>query len=204
MAVPTFISSESVGAGGNATVPADCDLVVCKDGTAGTLGGVSLLSAGNTICYLIDPPTGVQVNSRARILCYFKNGRGGKVGNNGGNSVSGLWSGTVTATATCVIFGWASGDGGPYAVQAPSGTPVNYVSGTSIGYRATGTTNPTCYGRDDGAGHSVDAGFASFEYGTPVPTGPTGVKKVSGVAVASIKKISGVAVADIKKVSGVG
>lgn len=34
--------------------------------------------------------------------------------------------------------------------------------------------------------------------------GPTGVKKVSTVAVADIKKISGVAIADIKKVSGVG
>ena len=181
MATPTYISTESVASGANATIPSNCNLAVAYVGGTPTLNGVAMESAGNSWHFMRNPPKGTVAHAggnTSRFL-YFVNG-GRKQGNNGGSSATGRVDVVVTADVSCVIVAWCTGTVGPTGVNVPIATSCVMVVGTTVGYQYVLAANPTCRGYDNGTDGNVNCGFASFQYESPsgdsmVVAGPEGV-----------------------------
>ena len=179
MSTPTYISTQSVASGANATIPSNCNLAVAWAGGTPTLGGVAMESAGYSWYFMRNPPKGLVAHAggvTSRFL-YFANG-GRRQGGNGGYSATGRLDVVVTADTSCVIVGWVTGSVGTYVLVIPAG--VTYVVGSQVGYGFPTSPNPTCSALDNGSGATCNGGFASFQYESPsgdsmVVAGPEGV-----------------------------
>jgi len=179
MANPTYISSEYVASGGNATIPANCDLVVAGYASAApALGGVAMTTCGGSsgMYYTESPATGVKAVSGANVLLlYFYNGIGGLKDADGGVAGSGSYQVTEICPATCVVVGKASGTvGGIENIGiniAGTGSTTVWTSGLiRVAYAALSAADPLCTAVDNGPSGTVTGGFACFDFSAPPST----------------------------------
>ena len=219
MSSPTILTYASCADGADLTVHADTDLIIgvfMASTPSPTLEGVALTAIQNSTNVSIykyeSPATGALTlgGGTAGFFYCIQNGVNGE-SQSGKRTGNGLITLTTVVGDLCIAAMDTSGiDPGQHFIREDDITPTSFTYSTragddTIGYRIATDVSMGAYFREEEVGKVVSgAVLIVVPYNTPSPTGPVGVKKVSGVAVASIKKISGVALADIKKVSGVG